>query len=54
MRAAKTAAGEYLDQSEAVAIARIPKLREAFRATEDFREGIASFVERRPARFQGR
>jgi len=54
VQATKAAAAEYLDQGEAAAIARIPKLRETLLATADFREGIASFVERRPARFQGR
>ena len=54
VQATKAAAAEYLEHGEAAAIARIPKLRESLLATEDFREGIASFVERRPARFQGR
>jgi len=54
VQATKAAAAEYLDRGEAAAIARIPKLREALLATADFREGLASFVERRPARFQGR
>ena len=43
-----------LDDGEAAAIADIPAMSEATRATEDFAEGIASFVERRPAVFTGR
>jgi enoyl-CoA hydratase/carnithine racemase len=36
------------------AIAAIPVMAAAVQATEDFQEGIASFVERRPAQFRGR
>jgi enoyl-CoA hydratase len=43
-----------LDESERAAIAAIPAMDEVVQATEDFREGIASFVERRPAAFTGR
>jgi enoyl-CoA hydratase/carnithine racemase len=42
-----------LDSNEPVAIAAIPKMRAAVTATADFSEGIASFLERRPARFTG-
>ena len=43
-----------LDDDEPAAIAAIPAMAAAVQATEDFREGIASFIERRPARFTGR
>jgi enoyl-CoA hydratase len=43
-----------LTEGEPVAMAAIPAMAAAVEATEDFREGIASFVERRPARFRGR
>jgi enoyl-CoA hydratase/carnithine racemase len=54
VQATKAAALEYVQQGEAAAVARIPKLRESLVATADFREGLASFVERRAARFEGR
>jgi enoyl-CoA hydratase/carnithine racemase len=54
VQATKAAALEYLQHGEAAAIARIPKLRESLLASADFREGLASFVERRAARFEGR
>jgi enoyl-CoA hydratase/carnithine racemase len=43
-----------LDQDEPAAIEAIPALAAAVQATEDFQEGIASFLERRPAQFTGR
>jgi enoyl-CoA hydratase len=43
-----------LDENEPAAIAAIPAMDKIVQATEDFREGIASFVERRPAKFTGR
>lgn len=43
-----------LDVDEPTAIAAIPAMSAAVLATEDFAEGIASFMERRPARFIGR
>ena len=42
------------DVDEPAAIAAIPAMATAVQSTEDFAEGIASFVERRPARFTGR
>ncbi len=45
---------EYVQHGEAAAVARIPQLRDSLLATADFREGLASFMERRPARFQGK
>lgn len=43
-----------LDENEPAAIAAIPAMDKVVQATEDFQEGIASFLERRPARFTGR
>jgi enoyl-CoA hydratase/carnithine racemase len=43
-----------LDQDERAAIAAIPEMAATVQATEDFQEGIASFIERRPAQFTGR
>ncbi|MEM7095964.1 MAG: crotonase/enoyl-CoA hydratase family protein [Actinomycetota bacterium] len=43
-----------LTDGETAAIASIPAMSEATRASEDFKEGIASFMERRDARFTGR
>lgn len=44
----------YIEGGEQAAIARIPSIKEKVFATEDFKEGIQSFVERRNARFSGR
>ena len=43
-----------LEEGEPAAIAAIPAMAAAVQATEDFKEGIASFAERRPAQFKGR
>jgi enoyl-CoA hydratase/carnithine racemase len=43
-----------LDADEPTAIDAIPAMSKAVMATADFQEGIASFIERRPARFTGR
>lgn len=43
-----------LDVDEPAAVAAVPAMSEAVMATADFHEGIASFLERRPARFTGR
>jgi len=43
-----------LDEDEPAAIAAIAEMERTVRETEDFQEGIASFIERRPARFTGR
>ena len=45
---------DALDVDEPAAIAAIGAMSSAVLATADFQEGIASFVERRPARFTGR
>jgi enoyl-CoA hydratase len=42
-----------LDEDEPAAIAAVAAMSKAVMATADFQEGIASFVERRPARFTG-
>lgn len=54
LRATKAAALTYLQQGEAAAIAAIPDIRRQVFASQDFKEGIQSFLERREARFQGR
>ena len=54
LRATKKAALEYLEQAERAAVAAIPSIRKAVFDSEDFKEGIQSFVERREARFRGR
>src|SRR3954447_15726415 len=43
-----------LDQDEPAAISAIAEMERVVRQTEDFQEGIASFIERRPAKFTGR
>jgi len=43
-----------LDQGEAAAARAVPDLTRAALASEDLQEGIASFLERRPADFTGR
>lgn len=50
----KEAAAKYAEQGEAAAIACIPAIRDRVLKSADAREGIQSFVERRPAVFQGR
>ena len=48
------AALTYLEQGERAAVEAIPSIEKAVFATEDFKEGIQSFIERREAHFQGR
>lgn len=43
-----------LSDGEDAAIGEIPEMSRVTRASEDFTEGITSFIERRPARFTGR
>ncbi len=43
-----------LEQGEPAAIAAIPHMAATVQSTQDFKEGIASFLERRPAHFTGR
>lgn len=54
LRVTKESARAYIEHGEAAAIAVIPHIRQTVFATEDFKEGIKSFVERREANFQGR
>jgi enoyl-CoA hydratase/carnithine racemase len=50
----KRASMEYLLHGEEAAIAMIPEMRRATSSSEDAKEGMASFMERRPAVFKGR
>jgi enoyl-CoA hydratase/carnithine racemase len=50
----KEAAAKYAEQGEAAAIACIPAIRQRVLNSADAREGIQSFIERRPAVFGGR
>ena len=50
----KEAALRYIEAGEAMAVAAIPTIHARVMGTEDAREGIRSFVERREARFVGR
>lgn len=43
-----------LSEGEAAAVAAVPAMSAAVQATEDFQEGIASFLERRSSNFKGR
>jgi enoyl-CoA hydratase len=54
LRAMKEAALRYIQAGEAMAIAGIPAIYAQVMDTEDAKEGIRSFVERREAKFQGR
>jgi len=54
LRATKEAALTYIHQGEQAAIAAIPEIKDRVFKTQDFMEGIQSFVERREAKFMGR
>ncbi|MCW5748443.1 MAG: crotonase/enoyl-CoA hydratase family protein [Alphaproteobacteria bacterium] len=54
IRVMKEAARTYVEGGEAAAIAMLPAIRARVIDTEDAKEGIRSFVERRAAVFQGR
>jgi enoyl-CoA hydratase/carnithine racemase len=53
LRAMKEAALTYVAAQEAAAIAAIPTISKRVMQTDDAKEGIRSFVERREARFTG-
>jgi enoyl-CoA hydratase/carnithine racemase len=53
IRATKAAALTYIGQGESAAIAAIDGVKSVVFDSEDFKEGIMSFVERRAANFQG-
>jgi enoyl-CoA hydratase len=50
----KEAALKYLEDGERAAIDNIPKIKDRVLNSEDAKEGIQSFVERRAAVFRGR
>lgn len=54
LRATKRAALKYIEAGEEAAIECIPEIREEVFSSEDFKEGIQSFIERREAQFKGR
>ncbi|MCV6587321.1 MAG: crotonase/enoyl-CoA hydratase family protein [Marinibacterium sp.] len=54
VQAMKVAGRKFIEQGEQAAIDVIPEIREKVMSSEDMREGIASFVERRAAVFTGR
>jgi len=54
LRATKQAAMKFIDAAEQAAIECIPDIRSKVFASDDFKEGIQSFVERRAAVFTGR
>lgn len=54
LQATKKAALTFIEQGEKAAVAAIGEIQKKVFATEDFKEGIQSFIERREANFQGR
>ncbi len=50
----KEAALKYIEHGEKAAIDYIPKIKDRVFNSEDFKEGIQSFVERRAANFRGK
>ena len=54
VKTTKLAALKYLDEGESAAVAAIADISSVVFHSEDFKEGVQSFVERRAARFQGR
>lgn len=54
VRASRTSARLAVEQGPAAAIAAFPEQLTALAGSEDFAEGVRSFVERRPGRYIGR
>jgi enoyl-CoA hydratase len=54
IRAMKEAALKYIEAAEHAGVAAIAQVRERVMNSEDAKEGIRSFLERREARFQGK
>jgi enoyl-CoA hydratase/carnithine racemase len=54
LRATKMAALKFIEAGERAAIECILEIEKTVFATEDFKEGIQSFVERRAAKFTGK
>ena len=54
IQATKASSLRYVQEGEQAAIDALPAMGREMTATEDFAEGLASFVERRTAVFQGR
>jgi|SRR3954452_9972560 enoyl-CoA hydratase len=50
----KEAALKYIEAGERASIDYIPKIKHRVFSSEDMKEGIQSFVERRPAVFRGK
>ena len=53
VQATKASSRRYLDEGTAAAVAALGPTQAELMATDDAAEGVASFVERRPARFTG-
>ncbi len=54
IQATKAAARTFIEQGEASAIAAIGDVRRRVLASEDMKEGVLSFMQRRPATFTGK